>query len=103
MQILVFWFYILIYNDASNKNNIHGLGNVKTTIRYINNQYGSYYEKCYYLASGIMVGYMLDQSTIGLLSTFLTQVGQYIMAFRYDNSAKTMNTIECTISMLYYI
>lgn len=50
-----------------------------------------------------MIGYSLNQSTIGLLSAFLTQVGQYIMAFRYDNTEKSMNTIECTISTLYYI
>ena len=48
-----------------------------------------------------MIGYSLDQSSIGLLSTFLTQVDAYIIAFVYKDNA--MNTVECTISTLYYI
>lgn len=68
----------------------------------MNTQYDNYFfEKCYYLKSGIMIGYSLDQSSITVLSVFLTQIDSYILAFVYkDNS---MSTIECTISTLYYI
>lgn len=87
--------------DASNKYSIQKLSNIKTELTQINNQYGNYFEKCYYLKSGIMIGYSIDQSSIGLLSTFLTQVDSYIIAFIYSNNA--MNIVECTISTLYYI
>lgn len=68
----------------------------------MNTQYDNYFfEKYYYLKSGIMIGYSLDQSSITVLSVFLTQIDSYILAFVYkDNS---MSTIECTISTLYYI
>lgn len=89
-------------NDASNKYSIKKLSNIKIEFGQMNTQYGNYFfEKCYYLKSGIMIGYSLDQSSITVLSVFLTQIDSYILAFVYkDNS---MSTIECTISTLYYI
>ena len=50
-----------------------------------------------------MIGYSLNQSTVGILTTLLTQIDSYIIALQHSNGDKTMNTIECTISTLYYI
>ena len=65
-------------------------------------------EKCYYLDSGTMIGYSLvnqeQYNRIGALTAiFLTQIGSYIIAFKHNNLDQLINTIECTISTLYYI
>ena len=96
-------YFIFNKYDASTKTSIRKLYNVKTELTQINNQYGNYFEKCYHLASGIMIGYSLNQSTVGILTTLLTQIDSYIIALQHSNGDKTMNTIECTISTLYYI
>lgn len=82
--------------------------NIKITTNNIPNPVGSYNEKCYYLDSGTMIGYSLvNQEQYNRIGTsnaiFLTQIGSYIIAFRHSNLDQSINTIECTISTLYYI
>lgn len=82
--------------------------NVKITTKYIPNPAGYYYEKCYYLDSGTMIGYSLvnqeEHNRIGTSTAiFLTQIGSYIIAYRHNNFNQSISTIECTISTLYYI
>ena len=79
---------------------------VKITTKYIPSPYGSYNEKCYYLDSGIMIGYSLvNQEQYNRIGTstaiFLTQIGSYIIAYKHFD--QSISTIECTISTLYYI
>lgn len=82
--------------------------NVKITTNTIPNPAGYYNEKYYYLDSGIMIGYSLvNQGQYGRIGTsfavFLTQIGSYIIAFKHSNFDQSINTIECTVSTLYYI
>lgn len=82
--------------------------NVKITTNSIPNPAGSYNEKYYYLDSGTMIGYSLvNQEQFNRIgkstAIFLTQIGSYIIAFKHSNFDQSINTIECTISTLYYI
>lgn len=66
---------------------------------------GSIYDICYTLNSGVMIG-----SSINIYinfshdgTAFVSQLGPYVIVYSYDYTNNRIITIECTISMLYYI
>ena len=56
---------------------------------------------CYYLASGTMIGYELDNS-IDQIHIILVQVYKYICSFAHSTDGGLYG-IKCNIPILYYI